>query len=102
MIRLRNINMNKFKPSVNRLLAQFDGRRMVKIDIHLYIIRTAVITHHIANILAATHRLNFAGAHLNHYRRLQLLRCLRNRLQCFLVINIKRPDRKALLATAVH
>ena len=102
MISLRNIDMNKFKASINSLFAALDCRRVIKVDIHLDTVVLAIIIDQIANILVAAQRSCFISANFDHHWRAGFLRCLANRTQCFLIVNVKSAHRETFLPAAAH
>ena len=102
VVSLRNIDMNELKASINSLFTALDCRRVIKVDIHLDTIVLAIIIDQIANIFVAAQRGCFVSANFDHHWRAGFLRCLANRTQCFLIVNIKSAHRKAFLAAASH
>ena len=88
--------MNKFKASINSLLAALDCRRVIKVDIHLNAIIAAIVVDQITDILVTAKRRRFVSANFDHHWRLGFLCCLANRAQCFLIVNIKSAHRETL------
>ena len=102
VISLRNIDMNKFKTSVDSLLATLDCRCVIKVYIHLDTVVLAIVIDQIANILVAAQRSCFVSANFDHHWRAGFLRCLANRTQCFLIVNVKSAHRETFLPAAPH
>ena len=102
MISLRNIDMNKFKASINSLLATIDCRRVIEVDIHLDTVVLTIVIDQIANIFVAAQRGCFVSANFDHHWRAGFLCCLANRTQCFLIVNIKSAHRETFLPAASH
>ncbi|MNL10870.1 hypothetical protein D3C87_1316850 [compost metagenome] len=78
MIRLRDVDMDKFKTGINGALTIFHAWTMVEVDVHFNAIFSLVVVDHITNILKPK-SLNLAVTHFHQYRCLQLLRCATNR-----------------------
>ena len=96
VVSLRNIDMNKFKASINSLLATLDCRRVIEVDIHLDTVVLTIVIDQIANIFVAAQRSCFVSADFDHHWRVGFLRCLANRTQCFLIVNVKSSHRETL------
>ena len=101
VISLRNVNVDELVARVNRPLAALDRRAMIEVEIHLDAVFFLVIINHVADIIQA-HGLDLAVRNFDQHWRLQFLRRSRHGDQRFLVVDIKRADRKMLRPGALH
>ena len=102
VISLRNIDMNELKASINSLFTALDCWCVIKVYIHLDTVVLAIVIDQIANIFVAAQRGCFVSADFDHHWCLGFLRCLANRTQCFLIVNIKSAHRETFLPAAAH
>src|SRR5882762_6840532 len=93
MVGLRNINMNKLKPCFNPGYGIFNGRRVVKVKIHLYAYIPFIVVYHVACIIKAD-CINFTLTELHDNRGILSFSRPYYCDEGFLIIKVKSTKRK--------